>query len=100
MIFTDSHTHLYDERLMADETQVPRAIDAGVTRMYMPNCSSGTITGMLQLADTWPQNCMPMMGLHPCYVKEDFKEELAIVAEWLAKRKFYAVGETGLGAAI
>ena len=92
----DTHTHLYDERLINDEGQIQRAIDAGVTRMYMPNCDSNTIAGMLQLADKWEANCMPMMGLHPCYVKEHYKEELAIVAEWLGKRKFYAVGEIGL----
>jgi len=96
MTFVDSHTHLYDEKLIADEGGIQRAIDAGVTKMYMPNCDRGTIDGMLQLADKWPANCLPMMGLHPCYVKEDFKDELAVVAEWLGKRKFYAVGEIGL----
>lgn len=96
MTFTDTHTHIYDERLVADAGQIQRAIDAGVTRMYMPNCDSGTIDGMLQLADQWPANCLPMMGLHPCYVKENYKEELAIVTDWLAKRKFHAVGEIGL----
>ena len=94
--FTDTHTHLYDNRLINDETQIQRAIDAGVTKMYMPNCDRGTIDGMLQLADKWPQNCMPMMGLHPCSVKEGYKDELATVGEWLQKRKFYAVGEIGL----
>jgi TatD DNase family protein len=96
MIFNDTHTHLYDERLMADEGQIQRAIDAGVELMFMPNCSSETIDGMLHLADKWPKNCLPMMGLHPCYVKDDYKKELAIVAEHLTKRKFYAVGEIGL----
>lgn len=96
MIYTDSHTHLYDEQLLADEGQIQRAIDAGVTRMYMPNCDSTTIVGMLQLADQWPENCLPMMGLHPCYVKEHYKQELALVAEWLSKRKFAAIGEIGL----
>ncbi|MBS1689478.1 MAG: TatD family hydrolase, partial [Bacteroidetes bacterium] len=41
-------------------------------------------------------NCFAMMGLHPTCVKENYKEELNTVAEWLAKRKFYAVGEIGL----
>ena len=95
-MYTDTHTHLYDERLVADEHQIQRCIDAGVTAMYMPNCDSGTIAGMLALADQWPQNCMPMMGLHPTYVKENYHDELAIVKDWLAKRKFYAVGEIGL----
>ena len=95
-MFIDTHTHLYDERLIKDGAQIQRAIDAGVTKMYMPNCDRHTIDSMLQITDEWPINCMPMMGLHPCYVKENYKEELAIVAEWLEKRRFYAVGEIGL----
>ncbi len=95
-MFTDTHTHIYDERLLADENQIGRAIAAGVTKMYMPNCDSGTIAPMLQLADKWPANCLPMMGLHPTYVKEGYNDELALVDEWLAKRKFHAVGEIGL----
>jgi TatD DNase family protein len=95
-MFTDTHTHIYDERLLADENQIGRALAAGVTKMYMPNCDSGTIAPMLQLADKWPANCLPMMGLHPTYVKEGYNDELALVDEWLAKRKFHAVGEIGL----
>ena len=95
-MYIDTHTHLYDEKLVADPQQIPRAIAAGVTRMFMPNCDSETIPGMLALADQWPDNCFPMMGLHPTYVKENYKDELAIVADWLAKRKFWAVGEIGL----
>ncbi len=96
MIYTDTHTHIYDEKLIVDEEQIPRAIEAGVTKLYMPNCNSETIAGMLELADKWPSNCYPMMGLHPCYVKEDYKEELEIVATHLKNRKYYAVGEIGL----
>ena len=36
------------------------------------------------------------MGLHPCSVKENVEEELAIVKEWLDKRSFIAVGEIGI----
>jgi len=96
-MYVDTHTHLYDEQFDADkQAMIQRALDAGVTRMYMPNCDSGTIAGMLDYADKWPENCFPMMGLHPTYVKENYKQELDTVAEWLAKRKFYAVGEIGL----
>ena len=88
-MFTDTHTHLYDEQLVADSKQIERAIAAGVTKMYMPNCNSETITGMLELADKWQNNCLPMMGLHPTYVKENYETELALVANWLQKRKFF-----------
>src|SRR5205823_505474 len=52
--------------------------------------------GMLALAGKWPQNCMPMMGLHPTYVKENYRTELAVVEAWLSERKFWGVGEIGL----
>lgn len=96
MTFVDTHTHLYNEQLTADPQQITRAIEAGVTKMYMPNCDSTTIEGMLAIEAAYPQNCFPMMGLHPVYVKENYKEELAIVEDWLAKRKFAGVGEIGL----
>ena len=96
LMYTDSHTHLYDEQLTADPDQITRALKAGVTKMYMPNCDQHTIAGMLALADQYPQNCMAMMGLHPCYVKADYTTELDIVAQWLEKRKFAAIGEIGL----
>ena len=89
MIFIDTHTHLYDEQLITEEQEmIERAIDAGVTRMYMPNCDSGTIAGMMHIAQTYPQHCFPMMGLHPCYVKEHYRDELAIVEKHLAENKF------------
>jgi TatD DNase family protein len=96
-MYIDTHTHLYDEQLATDEAEmIQRAIDAGVTKMYMPNCDSTTIDGMMHIANTYPDNCFPMMGLHPVYVKENFRDELAIVAQQLAQHKFYAVGEIGL----
>jgi len=36
------------------------------------------------------------MGLHPCSVKEDYKEVLQQMKTLFAKHKFYGVGETGL----
>lgn len=97
MIYIDTHTHLYDEQLATDEAEmIQRAIDAGVTKMYMPNCDSTTIDGMMKIAATYPANCYPMMGVHPCYIKDNYKEELKIAEQQLAENKFYAVGEIGL----
>jgi TatD DNase family protein len=97
MIFIDTHTHLYEEQLNADEKEmIQRAIDAGVHKMYMPNCDSTTIEGMMRIAAAWPQHCLPMMGLHPVYVKDNCEAELAIVKQWLEKEKFTAIGEIGL----
>ena len=96
MMFIDTHTHLYDEQLLPDDETIQRAINAGVSKMYMPNCDSSTIAGMMKIAAKWPQHCFPMMGLHPCYVKENYEEELAIVEQHLTNGSFAAVGEIGL----
>ncbi len=97
MTFIDTHTHLYEEQLNTDEKEmIQRAIDAGVHKMYMPNCDSTTIDGMMRIAAAWPQHCLPMMGLHPVYVKDNYEAELAIVKQWLEKEKFAAIGEIGL----
>lgn len=93
----DTHTHLYDEETVAlQDAHIERAIAAGVHKMYMPNCDSTTIEGMMQVAQRFPEHCFPMIGLHPCYVKENYLDELAIVAAQLEQHKFYGVGEVGL----
>lgn len=93
----DTHCHLYSEDFENDiGLVVQRAQQAGVRQFYMPNIDSTSITGMLQLEKQFPQVCIPMMGLHPCYVKENYKDELQIVETWLKQRSFAAVGEIGL----
>ena len=93
----DTHTHLYDEKFEADRSEmILRAISGGVGKMYLPNCDSTTIDGMLALEDEFPEHCFSMMGVHPCYIKENYQEELRIVRSWLDKRSFSAVGEIGL----
>ena len=97
MKFIDTHTHLYEEQFDDDrDAMIQRAFDAGIEKMYMPNCDSSTIDGMLAIEKNWSGHCFPMMGLHPVYVKENYREELAIVKDWLEKKKFFAVGEIGI----
>jgi TatD DNase family protein len=51
---------------------------------------------MLLMEEQYPNICFPMMGLHPCSVKENYKSELSVVETWLKKRTFVAIGEIGL----
>jgi len=96
-MYIDTHTHLYDEYFNKDYDQfIRQAIHSGVTRLYMPNCDSSTIEPMMEIARRWPEQCLPMMGLHPTYVNDTVEEELAIVRQWLEKEKFAAIGEIGL----
>lgn len=75
---------------------VERAVAAGVYRLLLPNIDSSTINGMLALEAQFPGVCIPMMGVHPCYVNENVDKELSIVRNWLEKRSFKAIGEIGL----
>ncbi len=97
MKLIDTHTHLYLEQFDEDRHEMmQRAVDAGVEKMYLPNVDSGTIEPMLALEAAYPTHCIAMMGLHPCSVKENYREELAIVEKWLWQRPFAAVGEIGI----
>lgn len=97
MIITDTHTHLYSEEFDQDRSDmIRRAIDAGVSRFFVPAIDSTFIPRMYALEKQFPKNIFLMMGLHPTHVKDNFEEELQHVAEELSKRKFYAVGEIGI----
>lgn len=97
MIFTDTHTHLYSSQFQDDRTEmIQRAIDAGVSRFFIPAIDSTYTQKMYDLEALFPNNIFLMMGLHPCYVKENYLEELAKVEAEFAARSFYAVGEIGV----
>ncbi|MCW3093160.1 MAG: TatD family deoxyribonuclease [Ferruginibacter sp.] len=97
MIITDTHCHLYSEEFAGDIDDVLQRAEAeGVQKFYLPGIDSTAIDSMMSLEQRFPGKCFAMMGLHPCSVKENYKEELEIVEQWLAKRSFAAVGEIGL----
>jgi TatD DNase family protein len=97
MRFIDTHAHLYSSPLKENiEGIMINAMDNGIDTIIMPAIDSTTLEAMLEVEKTYPENCMAMMGLHPCSVKENVKEELAIIEAQLQKRKFIAIGEIGL----
>lgn len=97
MQWIDTHAHLYSKEFAQDrEAMITRSLEAGVYKMLLPNIDEASIPGMLDLEARYPGQCFAMMGLHPCYVTENVKAEMAWVREWLEKRPFIAVGEIGL----
>ena len=96
-MITDTHTHLYSEQFDEDRSEMmQRAKDAGISRFFIPAIDSSYTERMLDLENNYPNDVFLMMGLHPTSVKENYKEELAHVKEWLDKRNFYAIGEIGI----
>lgn len=97
MKLVDTHTHLYVDRFQEDIKEVlERSQENQVEAFFLPNIDQDSISDMLALEAAYPDRCFAMMGLHPCSVKENYKEELAIVKDWLFKRSFCAVGEIGI----
>lgn len=93
----DTHTHLYLNDFAADiDAVIKRAGEEGVEKFYLPAIDSSETGNLLALEKKYPEKCFAMIGLHPCSVKENYKEELDMVYTWLQKRKFAAVGEIGL----
>ena len=94
----DTHAHLYAEEFSEDQTEVfIRAAAAGVHYFLLPNINSESIPLMEKLMKE-QKNTIPMMGLHPSYVKENWMEELKIIETHLFKNpsKYCAVGEIGM----
>lgn len=93
----ETHAHIYSDDYADDrEAMLDRAWNAGIEQIWMPNCDHSTIPGMMELASRYPGKCLPMIGLHPTYVKEDFEKELLIMEKWLEKASFIAIGEIGM----
>lgn len=96
-MITDTHTHLYSEQFDEDRAEmIQRAKDAGVTRFFIPAIDSSYTDSMLDLENNFKGDVFLMMGLHPTSVKENYKDELAHVKEWIDKRDFIAIGEIGI----
>lgn len=97
MQLIDTHTHIFLPEFNDDRDQVINyARENGVNQVLLPNVDSTTSESLLKLADQYPDFCLPMMGLHPTSVDENFQDELTKVEDWLEKRKFYAIGEIGV----
>lgn len=93
----DTHAHIYSEDFLHDvEDVLQRAYDNDVKKIILPNIDSGSVKRMLDLTDTYPHLCFPLMGIHPTSVAADYREELEAVEYWLGKRKFYGIGEIGI----
>src|SRR5690606_7064696 len=92
----DTHAHLYLEEFRSDIDQVVnRAREAGVEEVYLPNINSETIDDLFDLCDRYPEFFKPMLGLHPVYVKENFRSELDKIEKRLDERPLVAIGEIG-----
>jgi TatD DNase family protein len=98
MEFVDTHSHLFSEEFDSDrESTIKRALDSKVKTILLPNIDLESIVALKEFAALSPQHCLPMMGLHPCSVAANYKEQLQIIeAELFSDFKYFGVGEIGI----
>ncbi|MDQ6761273.1 MAG: TatD family hydrolase [Bacteroidota bacterium] len=97
MKLIDTHTHLYLKEFSGDIEEVMQRAEAeGVSQFYLPAIDSAETVNMIELEKKFPGKCLAMVGLHPCSVKENYRDELNKAEKLLGQRKFVAIGESGL----
>jgi TatD DNase family protein len=95
--FIDTHTHLFSDAFDADRTEVvENAIRAGVKTLLLPNIDCDSIAPMFALCAEFPNNCFPMLGLHPSYVDSQWEEKLQVIEKEVFRRNPVAIGEIGM----
>jgi len=97
MYLVDTHTHIYFEEFDADlPDTIQRALEVGVMACCLPCTDIATFPRLLAVCDRFPEQCFPMIGLHPTNVGTDYSNDLAILRAELDKRRYIAVGEIGI----
>jgi TatD DNase family protein len=93
----DTHAHLYDPHFLKEiDVHISEIRSNGVQEVWMPNCDSETWKDLINISNKYPDFALPMIGLHPTYVKDNYLVELAKLRNILDVQKVLAIGEIGL----
>jgi TatD DNase family protein len=93
----DTHAHIYTADFSDDKDAIiENALKNGIGKIILPNIDQESIPDMLKLSDRYPDICFPLMGLHPSHTDANYKSALDTIGEWLSKRRFFGIGETGI----
>ena len=95
----DTHAHLYSEEFDDDRPEVIRRCrEAGLTAVLLPNTSCEYIARLREMVAMAPDLFVPMIGLEPTDVGEDWEEQLdALKRELRTSPGYYrGIGEIGL----
>ena len=90
MLWIDTHTHFYDTAFDEDRDQaVQRALAQGLRYFLQPSVSMQEYQPMMDFCAKYPE-ALPMVGLHPCAVGEDYQKQLDFFAQELPKHNSVA----------
>ena len=96
-MIVDTHTHIFVSEFDNDREEViRRAKNIGIEKFVLPNIDKDSITPLKQCVKDYPEEMLPLMGLHPTSVKEDYKEQLEVINQELNHGTYYGIGEIGI----
>lgn len=99
MRIIDTHAHIFADQFSEDiDDVVCRAKEAGIERILLPNVDVDSIPELHLVVQKYPGYCLPMMGLHPTNVDQNWKEKLSSIRSAFDKNgeQYIAVGEIGI----
>ena len=97
IMLIDTHAHLYSKEFEKDIDEViARAKGNGLSHILLPNIYIDSINQLNKLVNRDDALFKRMMGLHPCSVKDDFKDQLSYIKNELITKDCIAVGEIGI----
>jgi len=96
-MFVDTHAHLYLEKFDEDiDDVIAHAKNMNVHKIFLPNIDLASLDDVLSLSHRHGEICFPMVGLHPCSVKEDYKDQLKSMFATMSDTRYFGIGETGI----
>ena len=94
--YIDSHAHIYLDQFSDNVDEIiNRSLEHKVNKILMPNINLDTVSKMLNLSGKYKGICYPMLGLHPCYIENEFENEITKILEYKSSETI-AIGEIGL----
>ena len=97
MHFVDTHTHLYmPEYGDGCDDAVRRAVDAGVSKLILPDVDSTVRESVFSMASRFPGTAFPCLGLHPTEIPDGWREEVDRLMKYRDTGGIVAIGETGM----
>ena len=96
-MYVDTHTHIYLKDFDDDRKQIINECKKlGVTKLLLPNIDLNSMEDVIKISNEFKGICFPMVGLHPCSVKQNYNEELSRIKPYIESCNPIAIGEIGI----
>ena len=96
-MYIDTHTHIYLKDFDEDRKQIIKeCLDSGVNKLLLPNIDKSSIADVIKTCELYKDICYPMVGLHPCYVKDSYEDDLNYLKPIIKTIDTIAIGEIGI----